>query len=184
MVAFSQRLASKTLEDLYNLSDSMILLPSTDLPLFLYLHLQLVSMTEDIWAGVLSQCMNYVCLHYINHDFSAPHYFLTVTCSNIHFLLTIIAQYRETALDPKGVLLYSEKHQICKTPENKSQRATDLDTKASVSANRIWKNPSGDYWLIQHKHQLVASGSPHDFEGDKLSNYCKLNKLQLNVLLK
>lgn len=61
--------------------------------------------------------MNYVCLHLINQDFSVPHYFLTVTCSNIHFLLTIVTQYRATALDPKGVLLCSEKKQIGKNLE-------------------------------------------------------------------
>lgn len=117
MEVLSQRLALKTLEVLSNISDSMILSASTDPPLFLCLHLQLVSMLEDIWAEVIPKCMNYVCLHLINQDFSVPQYFLTVTCSNIHFLLTIVTQYRATVLDPKGVLLCSEKNQKGKNLE-------------------------------------------------------------------
>lgn len=102
-------------------------------------------------------------------------------------------QFPLPAAHPNMVQLHLIQKEFCctrkktkhaKTQKNKSQRATDPDTKVSGSANRIWKKPCGDYWLIPHKHQLVASGSPHDFKGDKLSNYCKLNKLQLNMLLK
>lgn len=80
--------------------------------------------------------MNYVCLHYINHDFSVPCYFLTVTCSNIHLLLNIIAQYKLHWIQ-KELYCTWKKTKYAKIQKNKSQRATDLETKVSVSANRI-----------------------------------------------
>lgn len=148
----------KTLEVLSYLSDSMIPFASTDLPLFLCLHLQLVSLLEDIWAGMLSQCMSYVCLQYINHDSSEPSEWLFCHCNMQQFPLPAdhpnMVQSKMHWIQ-KEFYCTQKKTKHAKTQKNKSQRATEPDTKVSGSANRIWKKPL--WWLLINTPQTSAS---------------------------